>query len=138
MTSGARIRCYDARVAPEVNADEARRHSGEAVRRLREESRRRIERGRRPGMSHCMLGTMLAMLLFVAVECAAHTWAGEQTEESVAPACARAQRQTVEMPRAEDVRVTGFVPLPDGAATIGGERRQCVAEVLISCPGSAG
>ena len=108
-----------------MNADEARRHSDEAVRRLREESRRRID-GRRPGMSHCMLGTMLAMLLFVALNARRIYWAGEQTEESVRPP-APALSANVEMPGAEDVKVTGFVPLPDGRGRRS-ERRQCVAE----------
>lgn len=103
---------YDVRVVPEAIADAARRRSDEAVRRLREESRRRIG-VRRPGMSHCMLGTMLAMLLFVALNARRIYWASAQTEQSSRQP-APALNVTVEMPRAEDVKVTGFVPLPDG------------------------
>jgi hypothetical protein len=59
---------YDVGVAPEVIADQARR-SDEAVRRLREESRRRIEqRGRAAPISRCMLGAMLGMLVFVTLQ----------------------------------------------------------------------
>ena len=91
-----------------MNADQVRRHSDEAVRRLREESRRRID-ARRPGMSHCMLGTMLAMLLFVALNSRRIYWAHQQMDESArrpAPALGVA----VEMSHVEDVEVTAFVP----------------------------
>ena len=116
---------YDVRVVPEAIADAARRRSDEAVRRLRAESLRRIE-GRRPGMSPCMLGTMLSLLLFVALQSRRIYWAGAHTEE-IAPPPAPALNADVEMPRAEDVKVTGFVPRPDGRGRRS-ERRRCVAE----------
>jgi hypothetical protein len=109
---------YDVRVVPEAIADAARRRSDEVVQQLREESRRRIG-VRRPGMSHCMLGTMLAMLLFVALNARRIYWARAQAEEN-ARRPVPALSVTVEMPRAEDVKVTGFVPLPDG----GGRRSE--------------
>jgi len=54
-------------VKSEAIADQARRRNDDAVRRLREESRRRVAQ-RTPGMSVCMLGTMISMLLFVTLE----------------------------------------------------------------------
>jgi len=71
-------------VAPQVIADESRR-SDEAVRRLREESRQRIERGRPRGPTRCMLGTMLALLVFVALESRRLHW------QEVAPIVANAR-----------------------------------------------
>ena len=64
-------------------------------------------------MSHCMLGTMLAMLLFVALNARRIYWAGAHTDEGARPP-APALSADVEMPRSEDVKVTGFVPLPHG------------------------
>jgi hypothetical protein len=61
-------------VARQVIAEEARRRSDEAVRRIREDSRRRIERGRAAGPSRCMLGTMVALLIFVALESRRMHW----------------------------------------------------------------
>jgi hypothetical protein len=74
-------------VAPEVIVEESRRRSDEAVRRLREESRLRIERGRAGGPSLCMLGTMLALLLFVALESRRMHW------QEVAPIVAQARAE---------------------------------------------
>ena len=54
-------------VSPEANAEKARRRD-EAVRRLREESRRRIERGRGLVASRCLLGAVLSLTLFAALE----------------------------------------------------------------------
>ncbi len=54
--------------------DEHRRRNDEAVRRLREESRLRVERGRATGPTRCMLGTMLALLMFVALESRRMHW----------------------------------------------------------------
>ena len=52
----------------EAIADDARRRQNDdAVRRLREESRLR-QLLRRPGMSACILGTMVSLLLFLALE----------------------------------------------------------------------
>jgi len=65
-------------------AEESRR-SDEAVRRLREESRLRIERGRATGPTRCMLGTMLALLVFVALESRRMHW------QEVAPIVAHAR-----------------------------------------------
>jgi hypothetical protein len=75
-------------VAPDVIVDESGRRSDEAVRRLREESRRRIERGRAAGPSRCMLGIFLAMLVFVALESRRAHWA--QTAGAAAARDARA------------------------------------------------
>jgi len=61
-------------VAPEVIVDESRRRNDEAVRRLREESRLRVERGRARGPTRCMLGTMLGLLVFVALESRRMHW----------------------------------------------------------------
>ena len=72
-------------MTPEALADEARRRNDEAVRRLREESRLRIERGRAAGPTRCMLGTMLALLLFVALESRRLHW------QEVAPIVAHAR-----------------------------------------------
>ena len=55
---------YDVRVVPEAIADVARIRSDEAVRRLREESRRRIERvARRALVSRCALGAFMSLTL---------------------------------------------------------------------------
>jgi hypothetical protein len=54
-------------VKSEAIAEEARRRNDDAVRRLREESRQRVAR-RTPGMSVCMLGMMVSMLLFLSLE----------------------------------------------------------------------
>ena len=67
--------------------DGPRRRSDEAVRRLREESRRRIERGRAAGPTRCMLGTMLALLVFVALESRRMHW------QEVAPIVAQARAE---------------------------------------------
>jgi hypothetical protein len=55
-------------VAPEAIAAEARRRSEDAVRQIREESGRRVAQRGRAGMSSCMLGVMVSMLLFVALQ----------------------------------------------------------------------
>jgi hypothetical protein len=68
-------------VVPEVNADERLHRRDEAVRRLREESRRRIERRRAAGISRCMLGTMVALLMFVALESRRIHWAEVQNQK---------------------------------------------------------
>ena len=73
-----------------------------------------------------MLGAMLAMLLFVALNARRIYWANQQMDES-ARLPAPALSGDVEMPRAEDVKVTGFVPRPQG----GGrrvEQRRCHVE----------
>ena len=55
---------YDVRVVPEAIADAARLRSDEAVRRLREESRRRIERvARRALVSRCAVGAFMSLTL---------------------------------------------------------------------------
>jgi hypothetical protein len=95
--------CYDVGVVPEAHADENRRRSDEAVRRLREESRLRIERGRAGGPTRCMLGTMLALLLFVALESRRMHWqevAPIVAHAREAAACERFARQLAEI---EDV-----------------------------------
>jgi hypothetical protein len=74
-------------VAPQVIAEESRR-SDEAVWRIREESRRRVERGRAAGPTRCMLGVFLAMLVFVALESRRAHWA--QTAVAAAARDARA------------------------------------------------
>ena len=71
-------------MAPQVIAEKSRR-SNEAVRRIRDESRLRIERSRAGGPSRCMLGTMLALLLFVALESRRMHW------QEVAPVIAHAR-----------------------------------------------
>jgi hypothetical protein len=102
-------------VVPEVSADESRRRrNDEAVRRLRAESRSRIARRRGAGMSSCMLGTMLSLLLFVALQSRRIHWAAESAATAVHVAPAPVPSAEVEMPRAEDVKVTGFVPVPHG------------------------
>lgn len=94
--------------------DESRRRNEEAVGRLREESRRRIERGRARGPSHCMIGTMVALLMFVALESrrmhwakaapiAAHTRADE--------ACARFARRQAEIEAASRERIAAALDL---------------------------
>jgi hypothetical protein len=70
-------------VAPEVIVDGPRRRNDAAVRRLREESRLRVERGRAGGPTRCMLGTMLALLIFVALESRRLHW------QAVAPIVAQ-------------------------------------------------
>jgi hypothetical protein len=51
-------------VVPEVSADDARRRSDEAVRRLRDESARRVAHaGRGAGISRCALGALLSLSL---------------------------------------------------------------------------
>ena len=74
--------------------DESRRRNEEAVGRLREESRRRIERGRAAGPSRCMLGVFLAMLVFVALESRRAHWA----QTAVAAAARDAQVAVVPAP----------------------------------------
>jgi hypothetical protein len=89
-------------VVPEAIADETRRHGDEAVRRIREESRRRIaQRGRGAGPSRCMVGVMLAMLLFLALESRRAYWA------HAASIAAQAARSTT--PPAPAAAVTGPV-----------------------------
>jgi hypothetical protein len=117
---------YDVGVAPEAISDDACRRSDEAVRRLREESGRRIARRRTPGMSHCMLGTMLSMLLFVALNSRLIYWASAHSEES-ARRPAPAPSVNLDLPRAEDVKVTGFVPWHHGRGR-GLEAPRCVVE----------
>jgi hypothetical protein len=82
----ARIRCYDVGVSPEAIPDEARRRSDEAVRRLREESRRRIEQaGRwRAFSSWCALATLAAGISLSALN--AHEARVRQSAELEAPA----------------------------------------------------
>jgi hypothetical protein len=118
---------YDVRVVPEVNADDRRHRSDEAVRRLREESRRRIERRRTAGMSHCMLGTMLAMLLFVALNARLIYWARHAETDESARRPAPAPTVNVEMPGVDEVKVTGFVPRHDGDGRRS-EQPRCVVE----------
>jgi hypothetical protein len=74
-------------VAPEVIVDGPRRRNDEAVWRLREESRLRVERGRAGGPTRCMLGTMLALLIFVALESRRMHW------QEVAPIVAQARAE---------------------------------------------
>jgi hypothetical protein len=73
-----------------------------------------------------MLGTMLSMLLFVALNSRLIYWANTHSEEN-ARRPAAAPTVNVEMPRAEDVKVTGFVPLQQGRGR-GLPQRRCVVE----------
>jgi hypothetical protein len=84
-------------VAPEVIADERRRGGEEAVRRIRAESLRRIVlQGRAAGLSRCMLGTFVALLLFVALESRRAHWA----RIAVAAEPARSEAVQVAVPAA--------------------------------------
>ena len=88
--------------------DEPRRRNDEAVRRLREESRRRIERGRATGPTRCMLGTMLALLMFVALEIRRMHWqevAPIVAQARAAAACARFARRQAEIETASRDRI---------------------------------
>jgi hypothetical protein len=114
-------------VVPEVSADESRRRrNDEAVRRLREESRSRIARGRTAGMSHCMLGTMLSLLLFVALQSRRIYWA-EAASAAAQLAPAHVPAAEVVMPSAEEVRVTPPSAFA-GAVRDPKRRERCVVE----------
>jgi hypothetical protein len=78
-----------------------------------------------------MLGTMLAMLLFVALNARRIYWANAHTDES-ARRPAPALGADVEVPSAEDVKVTGFVPLPDGPGRRSEQRRCHVEHDLLT------
>jgi len=93
----ARRKWYDENVKSEAIADEARRRNDDAVRRLREESRRRVAQ-RTPGMSVCMLGTMISMLLFVTLEArrqcyVARAWNAQAEAERACASFARRQSE---------------------------------------------
>jgi hypothetical protein len=78
---------------------DGRRRSDDAVRRLREESARRIARCRVPGMSQCMLGTMVALLLFVALQARRIHWIAEANDAWARglAACTNYERRRVEI-----------------------------------------
>jgi hypothetical protein len=98
-------------VAPEVKTDDTGRRHDDAVRRLRDESRRRIERGRVAGMSSCILGTMVAMLLFVALEARRMYWIGTAIDASArgAAACEQFGRRQLEIDAAtRELRASAF------------------------------
>jgi hypothetical protein len=86
----ARAECYDVRVTPESNAEATRGRSDEAVRRLREESARRVERERRWRglMSWCALASILGGVSLVALD------AYEARVQSVADPAAEANELT--------------------------------------------
>jgi hypothetical protein len=95
-------------VTPEVIVDEPRRRSDEAVRRIREDSRLRIQRGRAGGPTRCMLGTMLALLLFVALESRRMYWqhvAPIVAQARAEEACARFARRQAEIEAATRERL---------------------------------
>jgi hypothetical protein len=82
----------------EAIADEARRLNDDAVRRLRDESRRRVER-HKPGMSRCMLGAMVSMLLFVTLEARREYWVAKAVyaQADAALACSSFDRRQAEI-----------------------------------------
>lgn len=86
-------------VVPEAIANEARRRNDEGVRRLREESGRRIARQRSIGMSRCMLGAMVSMLLFVTLEARREYWVATaiNAQARVDMACATFERRQTEI-----------------------------------------
>lgn len=94
--------------------DESRRRNEEAVGRLREESRRRIERGRAAGPSHCMIGTMVALLMFVALESRRMHWAKAApiaAQTRAGEACARFARRQAEIEAASRERIAAAFDL---------------------------
>jgi hypothetical protein len=91
-------------------ADEARRRSDDAVRRLRAESGRRRAL-RAAGMSSCMLGTMVALALFVALQARRIHWIAEANEARAraAAACAHYQVRLAEIEAAQrDAMASAF------------------------------
>lgn len=73
-------------MAPQEIADEARRRSEEAVRRIREESRRRIEQGNgwRAFSSWCALATLGAGISLAALDARAGRLQAEEAAQQVA------------------------------------------------------
>ena len=111
--------------------DEPRRRSDEAVRRLREESRLRIERGRAAGPTRCMLGTMVALLIFVALESRRMYWAEAApivAKARAEEACAQFARRQCEIERAEREAIAAALDL----AVIGRIGARATEETMIA------